>query len=97
MTISNSAGAVTSERVKVTVLGAERPWLGITRVSLSKKKVHLALEAKPGATYKIQYTESIGEPVWLPLGNITMWGSGTIYDKFDPLRPARFYRAVELP
>lgn len=98
VTVSNSAGSVTSEAAEVTVLDGHRPWLGV-RIHREARQVQLIIDGKSGAKYDIQFTGNLVEPIqWQPLTQVTTamkvdW----FYLKYDPEQPTRFYRAIELP
>jgi len=98
VTVSNSAGAVTSEAAEVTVLDGHRPQLGV-QVNREARQVQIIIDGISGATYDIQFANSLAEPLrWQPLTQVTAdqevdW----FYLKYDPEQPSRFYRAIELP
>jgi hypothetical protein len=98
VTITNSAGSVTSEAVKVTVLEGHYPRLGI-QVHREAGQVQIIIDGISGVTYDIQFANSLAEPLrWQPLTQVTAdqevdW----FYLKYDPEQPSRFYRAIELP
>ena len=98
VTVSNSAGWVTSEAAEVTVLDGHRPQLGI-RIDHEARQVQLIIDGKSGAKYDIQFTGNLVEPIqWQPLTQVTTdQAVDWFYLKYDPEQPSRFYRAIELP
>jgi len=98
VTVSNSAGSVTSEAAEVTVLDGHRPKLDV-RIHREARQIQIIIDGISGATYDIQYADTLAEPLrWQPLTQVTAdqevdW----FYLKFDPEQPPRFYRAIELP
>jgi hypothetical protein len=58
----------------------------------------LSLTGKLGASYRIEYSDSISAPqVWTPATTVTLTNSPTLWFDTSGNRPRRFYRSVELP
>ena len=74
-----------------------RSVLGWAGISLSGTDLTLAWRAVPGRSYRLQYKNSLTDPVWLDLpGNVR--ASGVAASTTAPMQgPQRFYRVVANP
>jgi hypothetical protein len=92
VTISNAAGAVTSEPASLIVLAAGRAVLSLNLYA------GITLLGVPGGRYAIQYAEVLGQTTnWITSGTVTLPRPSAPFLYFDVTstnQPQRFYRAV---
>jgi len=91
VSVSNSVGAVLSDRATVTVV-ASFPRLALQRAAGASV---LTLDASPGLPYRIEYSTNLSATTWT--GLVELWLSTSPFMFIDPgasNSSARFYRAV---
>ena len=93
--VSNSAGSVLTDPVKVEVIDLAAEMI----LTSADGSLQLSVNGFPGETYVLQTSSSLESPYWVLLLTLTMNDSGqfTAFLPYDELRAAQFYRVVLQP
>jgi uncharacterized repeat protein (TIGR01451 family) len=89
---TNAGGSATSSFAHLTVLVA--PTVHLAGIGASGTNISISVDAVAGLTYRLEYKNSLTDPVWTPLPPPLSGTNGliTLFDTNAPPVPIRFYR-----
>lgn len=96
VTISNIAGAVTSERAKISVKDTHLAWIQFRYIYMGS--IHYHIWGKPHTEYLIQVNDRLSNPDWSVLKKVKLlnWGHKHLSIKLDTNQPSLFLRLKEV-
>jgi len=63
------------------------------KVAVASGNLQISIPTQNGYNYQLQYTTSLTNPTWTPLGGLIS-GDGAVHSVADPLAGTRFYRVL---